>query len=57
MAWAMLLTVTLVCGALVLRYRHGGAMPVDRFIVAALLLGLAMLLATGAMGLWLAAGQ
>ncbi|MDE2596241.1 MAG: hypothetical protein KGL44_05105 [Sphingomonadales bacterium] len=51
MGCAMLLTVTLVAGAMVMVWRHGAAARADRWIAVALGLGLAMLVLSGLAGL------
>lgn len=51
MRWMMLVTVTLVIGAVYLLYRSNGAVSVHMYIAAALGIGLAMLLMSALMGL------
>lgn len=51
MRWMMLLTVTLVAGALVLLYRKNGLVSVHFYIATALGIALAMLLTSALMGL------
>ncbi len=56
MRWMLLLTVTMVAGAMVAHYRQTGLVPPHFYIAAALGLGLVMLLAAGLMGLAFLAG-
>lgn len=51
MRMMMAVTVAVVIAACVVLYRHDGRVPVDRYIVAALVLGMVMLIAAGLMGL------
>lgn len=51
MRWMMLLTVTMVVGALVLLYRENGMVSVHFYIATALGIGFAMLLTSALMGL------
>lgn len=51
MRWMMLLTVTLVIGAIYLLYRSNGGVSVHMYIATALGVGFAMLLMSALMGL------
>jgi hypothetical protein len=51
MRWMMLVTVTLVLGAVVLLYRHNGMVSIHFYIATALGIGFAMLLMSALMGL------
>lgn len=51
MRWLMLTTVTLVIGAMVAAYRSNGQVPVDFYIMAAIVIGFVMLLMSAVMGL------
>lgn len=57
MRWLMLTTVTLVIGAVVALYRSNGLVPVHFYIVAAMAIGLAMLLMSAVMGLRFLSGR
>lgn len=51
MRWMMLITVTMVIGALVLLYRENGLVSIHFYIATALGIGFAMLLTSALMGL------
>jgi hypothetical protein len=51
MRWMMLVTVTLVLGAVVLLYRNNGMVSIHLYIATALGIGFAMLLMSALMGL------
>lgn len=51
MRWMMLLTITMVVGALVMLYRTNGLVSVHFYIATALGIGFAMLLMSALMGL------
>ena len=51
MRWMMLVTVTMVVGAMVVLYRENGLVSVHFYIATALGIGLAMLLMSALMGL------
>lgn len=51
MRWMMLLTVTMVVGAMVVLYRKNGLVSVHFYIATALGIGFAMLLMSALMGL------
>jgi len=51
MRWMMLVTVTMVLGALVLLYRSNGMVSIHFYIATALGIGFAMLLTSALMGL------
>lgn len=51
MRWMMLVTVTLVIGAVAALWRRNGAVSVHMYIATALGVGLTMLMASGLMGL------
>lgn len=51
MRWMMLVTVTLVIGAVVALWRRNGLVSVHMYIATALGVGLTMLMASGLMGL------
>lgn len=51
MAWMMLITVTMVIGAMVALYRENGLVSIHFYIATALGIGFAMLLMSALMGL------
>lgn len=51
MRWMMLITVTLVIGAIVILYRHSGEVSIHMYIATALGIGGVMLLGSALMGL------
>ena len=51
MRWMMLVTITMVIGAVVMIYRQNGLIPVHAYIATALGVGVTMLLMSALMGL------
>ena len=51
MRWMMLITITLVIGAVVILYRHSGEVSIHMYIATALGIGGVMLLGSALMGL------
>jgi hypothetical protein len=51
MRWMMLVTVTLVIGAVIILYRHSGEVSIHMYIATALGIGGVMLLGSALMGL------